>query len=371
MRSVSIVGIGQTPVGRWADRSLCDLAVASLSAALHDAGMPTVQALYVSSLLAHASQQEDLPAAVARAAALSPSESVMVAAHCGGGVALHMGVQAVASGLFDVVAVTGVDKVTGPLAAEAPDEAAQGLTAAGLHALIMRRYMYEYSWRRDDFAPFALNAHRNGAGNGNAMLRHTLTIEQYRQAPAIADPLCELDAAPLGDGSATVILCPTDLAQAAAHRPARITASDVARDTAALHDRADILWLKGAHDSARAAYGQAGRTAQDIDLFEPHDAFTIVAALSLEAAGFAEQGAAVRLAQSGAIGQQGQIPMCTMGGLKARGNPGAASGVYQAVEIVLQLRGAAGSNQVDGARVGMAQSMGGNGACVATHILEM
>jgi acetyl-CoA C-acetyltransferase len=342
-----------------------------LRAALRDAAMPDMQALYVSSLLAHASHQEDLPTEVARAAALSPSESLMVAAHCGGGVALHMGVQAVAAGLYDIVAVTGVDKLTGPLAAEAPDEAAQGLTAAGLHALIMRRYMYEYSWRHDDFAPFALTPHSNGARNSNAMLHQTLTIEQYRQAPAIADPMCALDAAPPGDGSATLILCPTDLAQAAPHRRVRITASDVARDTASLHDRADILWLKGAHDSARAAYGQAGRTAQDIDLFEPHDAFTIVAALSLEAAGFAEKGAAVRLAQSGAIGRQGQIPICTMGGLTARGNPGAASGVYQAVEIVLQLRGAAGANQVDGARVGMAQSMGGNGACVATHIFEM
>jgi len=382
MRHVGIVGIGQTPVGTWVDRTLSDLAVASLRSAMQDAGADSVQALYIGNMLSGQLQrQENLGALIADAAGLRGMPSVKIEAGCAaGGAALHMGVLAVAAGVYDTVAVIGVEKMAGyPVGdvlaalatAGALDEAAHGLTCAGLNALIMRRYMYEYSWRHDDFAAFSINAHRNAVTNSNAMFRRPLTLEEYRTARLIADPLTLLDSSPICDGAAAVILCSADAARHFRHKPVRITASAVATDTVALHDRSDILWPRAVYASAKAAYGQAGRSPQDIDLFELHDAFSITAALSLEASGFAEKGAGVRLAQDGAIALEGSIPICTFGGLKARGHPVGASGLYQAVEAVMQLRADAGNNQVEGARIAMIQSIAGSGSFVATHILEV
>lgn len=144
----------------------------------------------------------------------------------------------------------------------------------------------------------------------------------------------------------------------------------MATDAVAVHDRPDPLWLSAVETSAFKAYQRAGVGPRDIDLFEVHDAFTIMSALSLEASGFAERGKAIALAESGDITLEGRIPICTMGGLKARGHPVGATGVYQVVEVTQQLRGEAGSNQLQNARLGMAQNIGGSGATVITHILE-
>jgi acetyl-CoA C-acetyltransferase len=141
-------------------------------------------------------------------------------------------------------------------------------------------------------------------------------------------------------------------------------------DAVAVHDRPDPLWLSAVQASSFKAYQQAGVGPQDIDLFEVHDAFTIMSAMSLEAAGFAPRGKGVWLARDGEITHEGRIPVCTMGGLKARGHPVGATGVYQVAEVVQQLRGQAGPNQIPGARLGMAQNIGGSGATVITHILE-
>jgi acetyl-CoA C-acetyltransferase len=130
------------------------------------------------------------------------------------------------------------------------------------------------------------------------------------------------------------------------------------------------LWLSAVEASAFKAYEQAKVGPRDLDLFEVHDAFTIMSALSLEASGFAERGKGVWLGLSGDITREGRIPMCTMGGLKARGHPVGATGVYQVVEVAQQLRGEAGVNQIQDARLGMAQNIGGSGATVITHILE-
>jgi acetyl-CoA C-acetyltransferase len=187
----------------------------------------------------------------------------------------------------------------------------------------------------------------------------------------IADPINLLDSSGIGDGAAAVVLCPRSTARQ--YRDAslvHIRASSMATDAVAVHDRPDPLWLSAVESSSFKAYQQAGVGPRDIDLFELHDAFTIMSALSLEAAGFAERGKGVWLAGAGEITREGNIPICTMGGLKARGHPVGATGVYQVVEVVQQLRGEAGKNQIPGARLGMAQNIGGSGATVITHILE-
>jgi acetyl-CoA C-acetyltransferase len=150
-----------------------------------------------------------------------------------------------------------------------------------------------------------------------------------------------------------------------------VAASASATDTIAVHSRQDALFLSAAYESAKRCYAMAGITPDDIDVFELHDAFSIMSALSLEACGFAERGRGVQLALDGEITPTGRVPICTRGGLKARGHPVGATGMYQIVEIVQQLRGECGDTQVAGSKTGMAQNIGGSGATILTHILKV
>jgi acetyl-CoA C-acetyltransferase len=179
------------------------------------------------------------------------------------------------------------------------------------------------------------------------------------------------DIAPIADGAAAIILTrPELLPPGAAHPLIRIAGSSLVTDTLALHDRPDPLVFHAARLSVERACQQARVTPIQIDFFELDDSFSIYALLSLEAAGYAERGEGWRLAQDNCLGLGGSLPICTMGGSKARGNPGGAVGVYQAVEAVIQLRGLAGDNQVKDARRAMIQCLGGPSSTAATHILE-
>jgi len=385
MRDVSIIGIGQTRVAEHWDRSLRHLAGDAVLAAMKDADIEpaAVDALYVGNMLSGLlNGQEHLGALIADFVGLRGIEAVKVEAACGSGAAaLRLGYAAVAGGLHDFVIICGVEKMTDTMnaetttglmmAADADYESIHGLTFVSVNALLMRRYMYEYGAKHEDFANFTVNAHHNGAGNPNAMFHNPVTAEQFSRARMIADPIGLLDSSGIGDGAAAVVLCPTHMAREHGHeRVIHIRASAMATDAVAIHDRHDPLWLSAAEASAFKAYQQAGVGPRDMDLFELHDAFTIMSALSLEASGFAERGKGVWLAQAGEISREGHIPICTMGGLKARGHPVGATGVYQVVEVAQQLRGEAGANQLPNARLGMAQNIGGSGATAITHILE-
>jgi len=383
LRDVSIIGIGQTPAGEQWEKSLRHLAHDAVMAAMRDAAIERADALYVGNMLSgELVEQEHLGALIADFVGLQGIEAFKVEAACGSGAAaLRVGYMAVAGGLHDVVIVCGVEKMTDTIgttttaalamAADQEYEAAHGLPFVALNALLMRRYMYEYNVPHEAFAGFSVNAHRNGVGNPNAMFRRPITAEAYHKAAMIADPINMLDSSPICDGAAAVVLVPSDWAKRANRRGVRILASTIATDSLAIHDRRDPLFLEAVYLSSQKAYAQARVTPAHIDLFELHDAFSIMSALSLEAAGFARRGEGVRWAEDdGArIAINGELPISTMGGLKARGHPVGATGVYQVVEVVQQLRGEAGVNQVKDARIGMAQNIGGSGATVITHIL--
>jgi acetyl-CoA C-acetyltransferase len=382
MRDVAIIGAGQTEVGEHWDTSLRHLALEAIQAGTADAAVTQADALYVGNMLSgELTEQEHLGALIADFAGLRGIEAFKVEAACGSGAAaLRMGYVAVAGGLADIVVVVGVEKMTdapGPdttaalaMASDGDHEAAQGVSFVAINALLMRRYMHEYGYSHEDFAPFAVNAHRNGMNNPYAMFQFPVTAEHFARAKMICDPINLLDSSPVCDGAAAVVLAPAEAARTLSTAPVRIVASAVGTDTLAVHDRRDPLVLEGAVLSTRRAYEQAGIGPEALDLFELHDAFGIMAALSLEAAGFAEKGHGLRLALDGEIGIEGRIPISTMGGLKARGHPAGGTGVYQVVEVVQQLRGLAGENQVPNARLGMAQNIGGSSATVITHILE-
>ncbi len=383
MTDIIIVGIGQTPVGEHWDISLRSLATQAIQTAIQDSGGLKPQALYVGNMLsANLSRQAHLGALLADYAGLTGIEAETVeAGGASGGAALRQGYLAIASGLVDVALVVGVEKFTdviGPdleaalaTLTDADYESVHGLTLTAQAALLARRYMHENHVPADGLAGFTLTAHANGAGNKNAMYRKAIGLEAYQKAEPVSEPLNIFDVAPNADGAAALILTrrellPKDFPQLVV----RLAASTMASDTLALAERSDPLWFTAAQASVEQAFQKAGITREQVDLFEYYDAFSIFAALSLEAAGFAKRGKGWELAGDGSIALTGQLPCATLGGLKARGNPGGAAGVYQAVEAVAQLRGQAGVNQIAGVRYALIQCLGGPASIAVTHLLE-
>lgn len=380
MRPVAILGIGQTKIDEQWEKSIRDIAVEAIISALKDAGRESADGLFVGNMMSGIiNSQNNLGALVADWAGLKGKETVKVEAACASGsAAFRSGLMAVASGELESALVVGVEKmvdrtqheVTAALAtaADADYELEMGVSFVGLNALVMRRYMHEYGWKHADFAPFAINAHANAVHNPFARLHQKITLDDFEKSPMIATPINLLDASPIGDGAAAVYLIPAG----SIVRGTRIVVagSAAATDTIAIHDRYEALFLTAAYESAQAAYRQAGVGPDDIDVFELHDAFTIMSALSLEASGFAERGKGIQLGLDGEIALTGRIPVTTRGGLKARGHPVGATGVYQIVEVAQQLRGECAETQVSEARIGMAQNIGGSGATILTHILK-
>ncbi|MHC1741276.1 MAG: thiolase domain-containing protein [Anaerolineaceae bacterium] len=383
MREVAVIGIGQTKVEEQWSKSLRELAGDAALAALHNSGLDRVNAVYVGNMMSgSANLQQHLGAYVADWIGMRFSEGLRFEAACSSGAAaFRSAVMAVASGQVDSVLAVGVEKMTdspGPeitaelaTAADADWEDAQGLSFVALNALIMQRYMFEYGWKKEDFAAFSINAHANAVFNPFARFREPINLESYSKAGMIADPINLMDASAIGDGAAAAVIVPLQYVHSAKGFPViKVAASTAATDSIAVDQRRDPLWLKAAELSVKKAYSQAGIGPQNIDLFELHDAFSIMAALSLEANGFAERGQGPRLANNGEITPHGRIPIATRGGLKARGHPVGATGMYQIVEVVQQLRGEATGSQVENARVGMAQNIGGSGSNIITHIFK-
>ncbi len=383
MREVAVIGIGQTKIDEHWDKSLRELAGFAVLDAVKDAGLNQVDALYVGNMMSSsANHQAQLGAYIADWVGLRYAESFKLESACSSGAAaFRTALLAVASGAIDTAVALGVEKMTDSpgaeitaelaTAADADWEITQGVSFVALNALIMRRYMYEYGWTKTDFAQFSINAHANGVHNPYARFRKAITEKQYLDAAMVADPINLMDASPVGDGAAAVVMVPLEkIGHSSANPLVKIIGSAAATDSIAVHDRKEPLWLRAAELSSKKAYSQAGLTPQDIDLFEAHDAFSIMAALSLEASGFADRGRGPRLALDGEIRPDGKIPIATRGGLKARGHPVGATGMYQLVEVVEQLRHQAQGSQVENARIGMAQNIGGSGSNIITHILQ-
>ena len=383
MREVAILGIGQTKIDEHWDLSLREIGGNAAFAALQDAGLDKVDALFVGNMLSPLIDgQNQLGTYFSDWIGLWNQEAVKVEAACASGAAaFRAGLMAVSAGDIESALVVGVEKMTDKAghditaalatAADADYELVQGISFVGINALIMRRYMHEFGWEHADFAPFSINAHANAIHNPFARLHQEINADQFEKSSMVATPINLMDASPVGDGAAALIIVPAEKVASFKGKPRiTVTGSASATDSIAVHSRKDPLFLSAAYESSKRAYEMAKVTPQDIDVFELHDAFSIMSALSLEACGFAERGQGVRLGLDNEISPNGRVPVCTRGGLKARGHPVGATGIYQIVEVVQQLRGECGETQVDGAKVGMAQNIGGSGATIITHILE-
>jgi acetyl-CoA C-acetyltransferase len=254
-------------------------------------------------------------------------------------------------------------------ALDAEREVRSGATLLSQNARLMQLYLDRYGLRITDFDGFALNAHANANHNPNALFHdRVVTAADVDASPVVSAPLRLHDAAPICDGAAAVVVTRTGQARAFTDRPVRMLGASVVTDRFRIEDRDDPLRLAAATRSAHEAFRRANVHRSDIGFFEVHDAFSIMSALILEATGFAEPGQGWRLAADGAIRPGGRLPISTMGGLKARGHPIGASAIYQTCEIVAQLTGRAGANQLADPRVALLQSVGGAGSTVLTHI---
>jgi acetyl-CoA C-acetyltransferase len=383
MTDVVIAGIGQTPVGEHWELSLRTLAVRAIQAARKDAGGLRPGAMYIGNFLASMlSHQANLGALLAEWSGLEGIEAYTIeSAGASGGSAFRQGYLAVASGMVDVAMVVGVEKYNDAIGpqlesalAQTGDydyEMVQGMTPVTQAAILMQRYMYQYNVPRPAFGEIPLLAHANAVNNPYALFQKPIRRETYDGSEFYSDPLNMFDMAPYADGAAAVILTRRNLLPADFPHPlVRVSGSSSVIDRLALHDRPDPLAFEAAGRSLHQACRQAGILPTDVDFFELCDTFSIYALLSLEAAGYAQPGEAWKMATEGKLTLTGELPIMTMGGLKARGNPIGATGVYQIAEAVLQLRGIAGLNQIPNARRGLVQSLGGPASTVVTHVLE-
>jgi acetyl-CoA C-acetyltransferase len=378
MQRVAVVGTGLVPVQKQHALGLRELGAAAIEQAVRGIDKRQVEAVYLSNMLSDELQsQKHVAALVADEAGLAGVEAIQVrAATAAGAAALRVAALAVAAGAVDLALAVGVERMSDQIptaalakALDARIEVPDGKTLLSQNADLMARYLERYDLADDALAGFSVNAHHNAQFNPDALFKERqYTIDEVMASRVIYPPLRLLDCSPVCDGAAAVLLAPLSGAHRYTHDPVEIVASTAATDRFRLADRPDPLALQAATFSAARALQEAGIGRADVDFFELHDAFSIIACLSLEATGFAKPGTGWELAASGQIGLQGSIPIATRGGLKARGHPIGATALYQACEIVQQLTGKAGGSQLDHPRFGMLQSIGGPGSTVLTHI---
>jgi acetyl-CoA C-acetyltransferase len=323
--------------------------------------------------------QEHLGPLMADQLGMSGVSATRVESACAsGGAALRQGFMAVASGMSDLVLATGVEKMTDGAdvtnvlasAADQENEVYHGITFPGLYAMIARAYMEAHGATEEDLAWVAVKNHRHGAMNPKAQFRREIDVDDVLRSTMVASPLRMLHCSPVSDGAAAVLLCPLDQAAKYTDKPVKIIGSGMATGPMALADRDDPAVLDSVAKSAARAYEMAGVSPESVQVAEVHDCFSIAEVCCIEALGLACAGEGGQAARGGVTALGGRIPVNTSGGLKSKGHPVGATGVAQAIEIFEQLRGEAGDRQVDGARVGLTQNMGGSGASSVVHIFE-
>jgi len=382
LRKVAVIAVGYTKVSEHWNLSIRELFTEAALMALNEASIGQIDALYIGNMFSgYCQHQEHLGVLMADYIGLKSPPAVKVeAAGASGGMALRQGVQAVASGLHDFVMVGGVEKMTDVLstditsalamAADQEYEAFIGATFVALNAMVKRAYQHKYDVSDELIATLPVHCHEMASKNPYAQLPFKISVEQVLSSPFIAEPLRLLECSPVGDGAAVLMLCPLEKAKDFTDTPIEIVGVGAATDTLALYQRDDLITFKATTEAAEMAYKMAHIKPDDVDVAEIHDAFSITGIISLEDLGFFEKGKAAEAISEGQIAPGGKVAVNTFGGLKARGHPIGATGVYQAVEVVKQLRGDAEKNQVEDAKIGLTQNVGGVGGTVTVHIFR-
>jgi len=411
-RGVAMVGAGMCKFGAFADKSSRDLFVEAFQdmRASVDQGFDPrdIETIYIGNYSSDLFEgQGHLAPILTDAIGLTPRPATRVEDACAsGGAALRQGILAIASGLYDMVLVGGVERMTQLPTAKVTDtlgtagdmlyEIPAGLTFPGFYAAMATAYMHKYGLTPEHLMRVALKNHNNGALNPKAQFGVTIPawmqgrIEAAKKKnkpvptwkdewdflhddaanPLIAWPLRLFDCSPITDGAACVLLVAADRARNFTDTPIHLIASGQASD-APLHNRDDLTAIRAAQLAAQAAYEMASVTASDIRIAEVHDCFTIAEIIASEDLGFFKQGEGFHMAGDGVTARDGARPINTSGGLKSKGHPVGASGVAQVVEIWKQLRGEAGERQVKGdVPLALTHNVGATGSTCVVHIYE-
>lgn len=383
MRPVAIIGAGKTPFGVFPDRDLRSLAVDSGTKALANAGLSVsqVEAFYLGNFAGPSFVgQSHLAPFIAGPMGITGVPCTRIEAACASsGSAFFHAFSAVAAGLYDVVLVTGVEKMTSQhtprvaeilaMAGECGTEGKAGATFPALFAMIARRHMHQYGTTREHLAAVAVKNHANGAKNPDAHMRKTITMEQALAGKPIADPLTVYDCSLVSDGAASVVIAPLERAREWTSKPVRVLGIAQTSDYVALDRKLDITVLQAVRLAAKKAYAMAGVGPDDIQFAEVHDCFTIAEILAIEDLGFVAKGEGGPYTAAGHTSLTGSRPVNTSGGLKSKGHPVGATGVAQLCDIVMQIRGEAGERQIARHELGLAQNLGGSGASAVITIL--
>jgi acetyl-CoA C-acetyltransferase len=383
MRPVAVIGIGKTAFGAFADRDLRSLAVEAGEKCLQDAHVSPsqVEAFYLGNFAGPSFVgQNHLAPYIAGGMGITGVPATRFEAACASsGSAFFHAVSAVGAGLYDVVLVGGVEKMTSQstprvteILAGAGDmcgEGRAGATFPALFAMIARRHMYQYGTTREMLAAVAVKNHANGAKNPQAHMRKVITMEQALAGKPIADPLTVYDCSLISDGAAAALIVPLERAAEFTDKPVRVMGIAQTSDQVALDQKEDITTFKAVKEAAQKAYKMAGVTANDIQFAEVHDCFTIAEIVASEDLGFVKKGEGGPYALQGCTALNGPRPLNTSGGLKSKGHPVGATGVAQICDVVMQIRGEAGERQIERHSIGLAQNLGGSGATAVVTVL--
>ncbi len=375
---INVLGVGITKFGELWEKSVFDLALEASQKAIEDSRIDAkkIDAVYVANMLSSKLDgQNHLGSVVTTMLGLNVPAVRVEGACASGGLAIHQGVQAILSGMYNTVLVLGVEKMTDAslceittalMGAGSEEERMSGLTFPALYALMARSHMEQFGTTREQMAQVAGKNHFHASLNDKAHFPFAVSLEKVLRSPDVCYPFTLFDASPISDGAAAVILSSKKIKGGVS-----ITASAVATDTIGLSERESLVELKATKIASQKAYEQAGVTISDINIVEAHDCFTIAEIMAMEDLGFCAKGEGGQFIASGHTRLGNKMPVNTSGGLKACGHPVAATGVKQIVEIVDQLRGGMGTRQVKGAKVGLAHNVGGTGATVVVHVLQI
>ena len=375
-----VTSVGFTNIGDQWDKSIVDLAVEAARKALKGSPRVKPQQIIVGNMFsAVGASQEHLGALVASALGLSGIPSYKVEAACSsGGSAFNVGYSLVGSGAIDSALVVGVEKMRDlepeevslalSMAESAEYTQFVGATFAALNGMLARYYMEQMNVTRDELSSIPVLDHANAVTAEHAQFRRAITPEVVSRSSMIADPLRLFDCAPVGDGAAAVVLTNDDAASSSRGKIARVLGGAISTTEFSIYERKDMLDFKATRDAFNLALERASVPRKKLNLVEVHDAFSVVGALSLEAMGFSRRGMGSKDASQGKYNRDGELPINTFGGLKARGHPVGATGMYQIAEACLQVTGQAGKNQVDGAEFAATQNIGGVDTTSAVHV---
>lgn len=379
---VAIVGVGQTKFGKLSDSSSRELVADAVKEALSDAGLARkdVGTLVVCSG-SHYDKQRSPAGIMAEYVGINPTPTFHVEAACASsGVGVRVGWSMIQSGLHDVVAVVGFQKMTELDAAEVQDvmsrsgdvmwESPFGPTMPAYYAMHARAHMNRYGTTEEQFALVSVKNHKYGAKNPNAMFQKELTVEDVLKSRVVASPLKLYDCCANADGAACIILARGDKARKITDTPVWVTGLGLASSPMSLTSRSEFASFECSIHASKQAYKMAKITARDLDVAEVHDSFTSAEVINYEDLGFCRKGQAGKFIEDEETYIGGKIPVNVDGGLLAKGHPVGATGASHIISIAKQLRNEGGANQVADAKVGLAHNIGGIGMYSVCTVLS-